>query len=127
VDLAQAFNRMKEDVRNRENALRDSERRVRTIIESTEEAIITLDDEQHCLEANPAAGIITGLPHDQLICRCLREFIDPAYDLSSAWKSSLDSGRFRGEVGIRHTSGAYRIVDARCGQYKPGSPPVCRA
>lgn len=111
-ELADAFNEMAGEVRKREEALRDRENRLRAIFESTEEAIITLDGELRCLEANPAAGTITGVPHDQLVGRLLREFIDSDYDLSSAWAGFLKEGRFRGEVRIRHSSGSQRVVEA---------------
>lgn len=95
-----------------EESLRESERHLRAIYESTEEAIIILDGEQRCLGANPAAGTITGLAHEQLIGRHLREFLDPDYKLSEAWSAFLQRGRFKGEVRIRHLDGALRYVEA---------------
>jgi len=97
--------------RQAEEALKDSEARLRAIFEAAEEAIITLDEEQCCLGANPAAGTITGVPHDLLVGRYLREFVDPAFDLASAWKGFIESRRFRGEVPIRHVSGSLCIVE----------------
>lgn len=95
-----------------EESLRESERHLRAIYESTEEAIITLDGEQRCLEANPAAGTIAGIPHEQLIGRHLREFLDPDYNLSEAWFAFLQKGRFKGEVRIRQFDGTLRNVEA---------------
>jgi PAS domain S-box-containing protein len=95
-----------------EEALRESEGRLRAIFQSAEEAIITLDKEQRFLRANPAAGVITGVPCDQLIGRFLSDFVDPSFDLSSAWEGFLKSGRFKGEVPIRHSSGSLRVVEA---------------
>ena len=95
-----------------EDTLRDSERHLRAIYESTEEAIITLDGEQRCLEANPAASAITGFPHEELISRHLWEFLDPDYSLSETWPEFLRKGRFKGEIRIRHFDGTLRDIEA---------------
>ncbi|MEJ2724052.1 MAG: PAS domain S-box protein [Deltaproteobacteria bacterium] len=95
-----------------EKALRESEGRLSAIFQSAEEAIVTLDKEQRFLRANPASGVITGVPHDQLIGRSLSEFVDPSFNLSSAWEDFVRSGRFKGEVPIRHSSGSLHIVEA---------------
>jgi len=99
-------------LREHQQALEASEHRLRAIFESAEEAIITLDDHQRCLEANPATGVITGIPHAQLAGRFLGEFIDSDHDLPAAWADFLKSGRFHGEVRILNTSGDERIVEA---------------
>jgi PAS domain S-box-containing protein len=95
-----------------EEALRESEARLSAIVQSAEEAIITLDKELRVLRANPAAGVITGVPHDQLIGQSLSEFVDPSFNLSSAWEEFVKSGRFKGEFPIRHSSGSVRVVEA---------------
>ena len=72
-------------------ALSESEGRLRAIFESAEEAIIALDGDGCLQEVNPAAGVITGVPHDQLIGRFLEEFVDPSFDLKPAWEDFLES------------------------------------
>jgi PAS domain S-box-containing protein len=99
-------------LREHQQALEASEHRLRAIFDSAEEAIITLDDDQRCLEANPATGVITGIPHAQLAGRFLGEFVDPHYDLPAAWAGFLKTGRFHGEVRVLHTSGEERILEA---------------
>jgi PAS domain S-box-containing protein len=95
-----------------EEALRESEARLSAIFRSAEEAIVTLDKEQRFQRSNPASGVITGVPHDQLLGRSLSEIVDSSFDLSSAWEDFLKSGRFKGEVPIRHSSGSLRVVEA---------------
>jgi PAS domain S-box-containing protein len=95
-----------------EGALRSSEASLRAIFDSAEEAIITLNQEQRVFKANRAAGVITGIPHDQLVGRFLEEFVDPSSYFPSVWENFLKIGRFRGEVGIRHSDGSLRIVEA---------------
>jgi PAS domain S-box-containing protein len=95
-----------------EEALRNSEASLRAIFDSAEEAIITLNQEQRVFKANRAAGVITGIPHDQLVGRFLGEFVDPSSYFPSVWENFLKIGRFRGEVGIRHSDGSLRIVEA---------------
>jgi len=96
------------------SAQAEEDRRFKSIREYTTEAIVTLDMEQRCLEANSVAGFITGISHQQMAGRFLHEFVDASFDLSSAWQNLLKTGRFRGEVPIRHSSGAVRIVEAAC-------------
>jgi PAS domain S-box-containing protein len=95
-----------------EEALRESEARLSAIFQCAEEAIVTLDKEQRFMRTNPASGVITGLPHDQLIGRSLSDIVDSSFDLSSAWEDFLKSGRFKGEVPIHHSSGSLRVVEA---------------
>jgi PAS domain S-box-containing protein len=93
-----------------EEALRNSEANLRAIFDSAEEGILTLDCEQRVFKANRAAGLISGIPHDQLKGRFLAELVDPSFYFPSAWENFLKIGRFHGEVGIRHSDGSLRIV-----------------
>lgn len=93
-----------------EEALRESEARLSAIFQSAEEAILTLDREQRVFRANRAAGVITGIPQDQLIGRSLAELVDPSFYIPSAWEKFLKIGRLHGEIGIRHIDGSLRIV-----------------
>lgn len=95
-----------------EEALCNSEEQLRSIFESTQEAIIIVDDDMRCTSANPGAGAVTGMPHEQLIGQLLPDFLDPGFDLSIAWSAFLRKGRFSGEAGIRHKDGTFRAVEA---------------
>lgn len=111
-ELAKAFNEMARKVQSRETALRQSEEFLRAIFESTENAIIIVDEHQRCVEANPAAGAITGVSHEDLVGRALSDFIDPGQNPPAAWPVFIQNGRFAGEIGIRHRDGTRRTVEA---------------
>jgi PAS domain S-box-containing protein len=95
-----------------EEEIRRSEERFRSIFESTQEAIILIDAEMRCINANPGAGVITGIPHEQLVGQFLQDFVNPGFDLSATWPAFKKTGRFAGEVGIRHKDGTFRTVEA---------------
>lgn len=56
-------------------ALRDSEARFRTLVESQGEGVSLIDPDENCRFANPAANTIFGV--DNLVGRNLREFTSP--------------------------------------------------
>jgi PAS domain S-box-containing protein len=59
-----------------QTALRDSEARFRTLVESQGEGVSLIDPEENCLFANPAANTIFGV--DSLFGRNLRDFMSHA-------------------------------------------------
>ncbi len=95
-----------------DRALQDREDLLRAIFESTQDAIIILDGKMRCLRANLSAGTITGLPHEQLVGQLLPDFVDAGFDLSAAWSAFIQTGRFAGEVAIKHIGGDFRTVEA---------------
>ena len=111
-NLAETFNDMAEKVRSRESALQESEQFLRAIFKATENAIIVFDEEQRCIETNAATGIITGVLHEDLAGRSLSDFVDPGFDLTAAWSAFVRTGRFKGEIRIRHSDGTWRTVEA---------------
>lgn len=92
--------------------MQDKEDLLRAIFESTQDAIIILDDNMCCLRANPSAGIITGIPHEQLVGQFLPDFVDAGFDLAAAWSAFILTERFEGEVAIKHIEGGFRTVEA---------------
>ncbi|HSD57847.1 MAG TPA: PAS domain S-box protein, partial [Methanotrichaceae archaeon] len=95
-----------------EDTLQNREDLLQAIFESTQDAIIILDDKMCCLRANPSAGIITGIPNEQLVGRFLPDFVDTCFDLPAAWSAFIQTGRFAGEVAIKHIEGGFRTVEA---------------
>jgi two-component system cell cycle sensor histidine kinase/response regulator CckA len=60
-----------------ERALRESERRVRHLFAGSPDAIFVEDADGLILDANPAAGRLHGVPHEQLIGRNAMELVPP--------------------------------------------------
>lgn len=98
--------------KNMEEALLQSEKQFRSIFELTQDVVMLINNSMCCLTANRSAGIITGVPHEKLIGRTLKDFIDPAFDLNEEWTKLMQTGRFTGEVPIRRQDGSLRIMEA---------------
>lgn len=75
-------------------ALRESERRHRLIFEQARDIIFTADLDQTISAVNPAAAAAIGLPAEQIIGRCIADFIPPdAFDKTTAMlRQKLNEG-----------------------------------
>lgn len=96
------------DVRSRRRhaRVRRHERRFRAVFEGTLDALVVADDEGRCLEANPAAADLFGLPRADLVDRHVTEFTAA----EDGWAEfSEDSGR-RGEHTLVRPDGETRTV-----------------
>ena len=94
-----------------EEALRQSEATVRSIFENSLDGIIITENHGFCMEANSAAGIITGLPREDLKGRSLFDFL--GQEQESEWLALRDSGSGRTRFRVRRDDGAKRLVE--CG------------
>ena len=71
--LAKSFNRMTKQLNVRETQLRESSRRLLTVLEGMVEGVIALDDRERIVLANPAAGQLLGFDPADAIERPLLE------------------------------------------------------
>ncbi|HWZ45071.1 MAG TPA: response regulator [Candidatus Saccharimonadales bacterium] len=94
-----------------EEALRQSEATVRSIFENSLDGIIITENQGFFMEANSAAGTITGLPHDALKGRSLFDFL--GQEQENEWRTLRDSGSGRTRFRVRRNDGAKRLVE--CG------------
>ena len=69
--LTDAFNDMLGQIQGRDLALSTSEARLRAILHSALDAIVTVDEGGRILEVNPAAQKLFGQPEDQVVGRLL--------------------------------------------------------
>ncbi len=76
-DLAAAFGAMARDVRNRENALRASEERLRTLFHETLNPIFMLDEEGKYIDANETALEFLECRKEDLPGKTVRDFLPP--------------------------------------------------
>ncbi len=75
-DLVLAFNQMLAEIQSRDEALRESEERYRTLVEHQQEGLGVVDLSECFVFANPAAHEIFGVPQGELVGKCLSEFLD---------------------------------------------------
>ena len=103
--------------RRAEAAMRQSEDRLRRIFEATGDALVITDDDGLIVDANPAAGELTGLTTVELCTRRLADL------LSAPGRAPATNGAaipHTGEWRLRRAEGQPRIVDVRGASFAPG-------
>jgi PAS domain S-box-containing protein len=94
-------------LRQAEAARRDSEARLRTIIETMAEGLIVLDDRAVVLDCNPAASAILGRGADELRGR---PFLDPAWCCVGEDGAPLPSDRYPAMLSLRQGEPVHNVV-----------------
>ncbi len=94
-----------------EEALRDSEQRLRAVFEATEDAIIICDSHGRLIEANPGAARLLRLPLDDLLGRCLTDFLPSDFDFRLQWDKFLLKGQLRCDHSMVRADGTRVEVD----------------
>ena len=69
------------------------------LFEKAIDAVLVLDDDGRCLDANPAVCQLIGLPHDELIQQTVGAFI------AEPWAHLVAGGHERGTVVVRSADG----------------------
>jgi PAS domain S-box-containing protein len=94
--LAGLFNgsgsRLRQEILQRTQELRDSEARLRALFDTAGDCIITLDDEMKILTINPASETLFGLPPEQMVGRFFAEFMAGSAGSAGTWDSQLGTG-----------------------------------
>jgi PAS domain S-box-containing protein len=93
-----------------ERALRDGEAQLRAIFASTLDAIVVLDAEGHCVDANPASEDLFGVTRDVLLGRRLHDAVG-AGELDSTWRELLAKGAVVGGFRLLRPDGTQRDVE----------------
>lgn len=94
-------------------ALRESERRHRLIFEQARDIIFTADLDQRLTAVNPAAAAAIGLPAEQIVGRCIADFVPPdAFEKTTAMLAQklAEGGMTRYEVPV-YANGRIRQWD----------------
>jgi PAS domain S-box-containing protein len=104
--------------RQSEQALRDSEKKYRTIVDTAHEGIIAANLDSVITYANRRAAEICGYSVEEILGRCSLDFCDPAHlDEAIALRAAFRQGeRSRGDLCLRHRSGAEVWVSAAVSQ-----------
>jgi PAS domain S-box-containing protein len=98
-----------------EDALRQSERKLRSYIEQTLDGVMVIDRNGRYLEANPAASKMLGYEEDELLQLSLRDLLWPDHaDRKTGlehFQRVVSQGRSVGEVALRCRDGQRLIAD----------------
>jgi PAS domain S-box-containing protein len=98
-----------------------TEREFQSIFDSALDAILILDDQGLCLEANPAALALLGTVRGELVGRSIRKFHSPLDDFENVWKRLLDSKIEQGEAELVRQDGVQVFVEYTAkANYLPG-------
>jgi PAS domain S-box-containing protein len=98
-------------LREHQQAVEESEHRFRAIFESSRDAFVIADDEAVCVQANPTAENIFGLPPEQMLGRRISEFVSSGFENQSDWQAYLTSGVFKGETLFTGRDGRVHHID----------------
>jgi PAS domain S-box-containing protein len=88
----------------------DTEREFEAIFEHALDAILILDDQGFCLDANPAAFAILGAPRSVLIGHSFAQFYDDAEEFERLWRSFLDRKYQKGNTRLARPNGSRVFV-----------------
>jgi PAS domain S-box-containing protein len=99
------------DLERAEHILNNSERQLQSILGSTHEAIMIVDDQGRFVDCNPAALELYGRTRDDLIGRHLTEFVEADFEFKPSWEMLRKHGRFGGEARIARPDGSVRDIE----------------
>ena len=86
-------------------SLANREQKLRSVFESAPDAMLVLDDQMFCHEANPAALKLFGVGHEQLVGRSISLFGIDRAELLRSWER-LVAGHVRGRLEMMRADGA---------------------
>ena len=103
------------------NTLHATGREFKSIFQNALDAILILDDQGTCIEANPAAFAILGAEQQQLLGHSLGEFYSNPQNFAENWASFLQKKYQRGSADFVRSDGSPLFVDyTAAADYIPG-------
>jgi PAS domain S-box-containing protein len=92
-----------------------------SIFDTTLDAILILDDNGICLEANPSALSLLGASRTDVIGQSVQRFHSPIEDFGSVWQRFLERAPQQGEVQLVRKDGSRVFVEYTANaNYLPG-------
>jgi PAS domain S-box-containing protein len=96
----------REQYRQSNGLLLSKEREFRSIFENALDAILVVDGEGVCQEANPSALELFGSSRDSIVGQQIRVFYSDPHDFDSMWTRLLASHKYQGEAELVRAAGA---------------------
>jgi PAS domain S-box-containing protein len=95
--------------------LREGERRLRALFDSTLDAVLVATDDRVYVDANPAACELFGVSREELLGSSLEDFVPEGQRDAAreAWGAFIERGYMDGEFVLRRPDGALRVADFR--------------
>src|ERR1700693_263365 len=86
-------------------------REFKSIFENALDGILILDNRAVCLDANPAASLILGVPRKELLGNSIARFYADPNVLTENWNSLLEKRHLRGRVDMLSADGCTLLVE----------------
>lgn len=98
-----------------EQSLARSEEQFRAAFDNALDAMLIADDQAKCVDANPAACALFGVPRDELLNRSLSDFLETAQWRPSEkeWLTFIEEGEQRGDFRLHRPDGTTRDFEYR--------------
>jgi len=95
--------------------LREGERRLRALCDSTLDAVLVATDDRVYVDANPAACELFGVSREELLGSSLEDFVPEGQRdaAKEAWGAFIERGYMGGEFVLRRPDGTLRVADFR--------------
>jgi PAS domain S-box-containing protein len=95
--------------------LREGERRLRALFDSTLDAVLVATDDRAYVDANPAACELFGMSREELLGSCLEDFVPEGQRgaAQEAWGAFIERGYMDGEFVLRRADGTLRVAEFR--------------
>ena len=99
----------------------DMERELDAVFEHALDAILTLNDESVCVEANPAAFAILGAPRSVLVGHSFAQFYQNHKEFERLWRVFLERKHYKGHARLIRPDGSRVFVHfTLAADYVPG-------
>jgi PAS domain S-box-containing protein len=102
---------VRSDHRGADQAFRNTDCEYESIFHNVLDAILIVDDEGRCLDANPAAKAILRVPLDELIGDEVARFFPECEDFREGWRSFVQTGSTRAQTALTAGDGTTLFVD----------------
>ena len=96
----------RQQYRQSNGLLLSKEREFQSIFESALDAILVVDGNGVCQDANPSAWELFGSSRDRIVGQQVRVFYSDPHDFDSMWAQLLASHRYQGEAELVRAAGA---------------------